>query len=433
MGADASRYADPKEETMPRDDIERLQEAKLLELIPWAYEHSALIRSTWETAGVHPRDVRSLDDFRARVPFVDKDAIRRFRDATGDPYGGTLCIDRSDISAVFSTSGTTGDPTLVAEAVPRGEAGPGAALRREFWEMGVRADDLFAIMLFTFRGPGLSRIIRSMGAVPVWFDHHPDDFDRFFRWSAELAPVALYSLSGPLIMALQHLAPAMGVDVGDALSCYRGIIFAGEPLGLRARAQVDAWGLELFLHTGLGDVGAATECREHDGCHFWEDTALVEWLDVDGNGDDGRGELVATSLDDRTAPLIRYRSDDIVRMTFDPCGCGRTHGRFWPLGRKGDEVVVGGRTVLPLDVWPAIEAVDACAFGLFQMIRTTREADVLRLRVGYAGTPPLTALEDEVRASVAAAVGVEPEVELVPNDALLRLGPPHKIPRVAKS
>jgi len=29
-----------------RDDIERLQEAKLLELIPWAYEHSALIRST---------------------------------------------------------------------------------------------------------------------------------------------------------------------------------------------------------------------------------------------------------------------------------------------------------------------------------------------------------------------------------------------------
>ena len=94
---------------------------------------------------------------------------------------------------------------------------------------------------------------------------------------------------------------------------------------------------------------------------------------------------------------------------------------------------MGGRTVLPLDVWPAIEAVDACAFGLFQMIRTTREADVLRLRVGYAGTPPLAALEDEVRASVAAAVGVEPEVELVPNDALLRLGPPHKIPRVAKS
>jgi phenylacetate-CoA ligase len=424
------RYIDPQEETMSRADIERVQEAKLLELIPWAYEHSPLIRATWDAAGVHPRDVRSLADFRERVPFVDKDSIRQFRDAHDDPYGGTLCIDESEISAVFSTSGTTGDPTLVAESVPRGETGPGGALRREFWEMGVRPDDLFAVMLFTFRGPGLSRIIRSMGAAPVWFDHHPDDFARFFAWSAALEPVALYSLSGPLIMALQYLAPAMGVDVADAMSCYRGIIYAGEPLGLRAKAKTDEWGLELFVHTGLGDVGAATECKEHDGCHFWEDGALVEWLDVD---ESGRGELVATSLDDRTAPLIRYRSDDLVRMTFDRCACGRTHGRFWPLGRKGDEVVVGGRTVLPLDVWPAVEAVDDCAAGLFQVIRSAREADVLRLRVGYAGSPALDGLREEVIASVATVVGVAPEVELVPNDALLRLGPPHKIPRVAKS
>jgi hypothetical protein len=30
-------------------------------------------------------------------------------------------------------------------------------------------------------------------------------------------------------------------------------------------------------------------------------------------------------------------------------------------------------------------------------------------------------------------VGVEPEVELVENEVLLRQGPPHKIPRVAKA
>jgi hypothetical protein len=33
---------------------------------------------------------------------------------------------------------------------------------------------------------------------------------------------------------------------------------------------------------------------------------------------------------------------------------------------------------------------------------------------------------------VHAAVGIEPEVELVAYDVLLRQGPPHKIPRVAK-
>ena len=49
----------------------------------------------------------------------------------------------------------------------------------------------------------------------------------------------------------------------------------------RARRLVESWGLELFDHTGVGDVGAATECRAHDGCHVWEDTAFIEVLDPD--------------------------------------------------------------------------------------------------------------------------------------------------------
>jgi phenylacetate-CoA ligase len=106
----------------------------------------------------------------------------------------------------------------------------------------------------------------------------------------------------------------------------------------------------------------------------------------------------------------------------------------WPLGRKGDEVVVEGRSVLPGDLWAAIEAVPETGAGLFQVIRKQREVDRLRLRVGYAtdsarGTADL---RTRVTESVHAAVGIEPEVELVANDELLRQGPPHKIPRVSK-
>ena len=100
---------------------------------------------------------------------------------------------------------------------------------------------------------------------------------------------------------------------------------------------------------------------------------LVEGLEPDGAepvADGERCELVATSLFNRTTPLIRYRSDDIVRLTHVPCACGRTHARVWPVGRKGDEVVVDGKAVLPIDVWAAVESVEACAMGLFQVIRT---------------------------------------------------------------
>jgi phenylacetate-CoA ligase len=106
----------------------------------------------------------------------------------------------------------------------------------------------------------------------------------------------------------------------------------------------------------------------------------------------------------------------------------------WPLGRKGDEVVVEGRSVLPGDLWEAVERVPETSAGLFQVIRAGREVDRLRLRVGYA-TDSVRGVHDlktRVTESVHEAVGIEPEVELVANEVLLRQGPPHKIPRVAK-
>jgi len=149
-------------------------------------------------------------------------------------------------------------------------------------------------------------------------------------------------------------------------------------------------------------------------------------------GDGQRGELVSTTLIDKIAPLVRYRSDDIVRRTTEPCACGRTHGRIWPLGRKGDEVVVDGVSVLPGDVWGAIESIPETEAGLFQVVRDRREMDALRLRVGYATPGPrgLSDLSSRVTDAVHEAVGLEPVVELVEHDVLLRQGPPHKIPRV---
>jgi phenylacetate-CoA ligase len=141
--------------------------------------------------------------------------------------------------------------------------------------------------------------------------------------------------------------------------------------------------------------------------------------------------LVATTLVNLLAPLVRYRSDDLVRVTREPCPCGRTHARMWPLGRKGDEVVVEGRSILPGDLWAAVEGVPETRAGLFQIIRPQREADVLRIRVGTDDLDA-TGLADRVADAVQAAVGVRPDVELVDEAVLLRQGPPHKIPRVTK-
>jgi phenylacetate-CoA ligase len=429
-----STYFDAEYETMPRAQLLALQEQLLLEMLPYAYEHAPLIRETWDAAGVHPREIASLDDFRDAAPFVDKDAVRRFRNDRNDPFGGMCAIPPAELTAIMSTSGTTGDPTLVPEKW--GGGGRPSIITRDFWGIGVRPGDHIALVLFTFRGPTYG-LFQGLGTIPILLDFDPQEMERFCELSLRYRPTGLYNFGSVLINAVREVCDRRGFDPREVFASYKGVVFAGEPLSPRARLLAEEWGVELFEHTGVGDVTAAFECHAHDGLHIWEDTAFVEGLDPDGRAaiaDGERCELVATSLFNRTAPLVRYRSDDIVRLSHETCVCGRTHARVWPIGRKGDEIIVEGRPVLPVDVWSAVESVDACAMGLFQVIRTGPEADTLRLRVGYAPAfePRLATVADDVRGAVHAALGVEPEVELVPEAALLKLGPPHKIPRVVK-
>jgi phenylacetate-CoA ligase len=224
----------------------------------------------------------------------------------------------------------------------------------------------------------------------------------------------------------------------DLFSSFKGVGFAGEPLGARSRQQLKGWGVEVFVWTSTGDVTGAFECREHDGCHAWEDCVLLESVDLAGGapvGDGELGELVATSLDNPATPMVRFRSDDVIRMTKEPCGCGRTHARFWPVGRKGDETVIDGRSFVPMDIWRAVEQIPETATALFQLVRPAREIDELKVRVGY--DPEITSsvpdLEDRLAAAIAAAVGVPPVLELLPESDLLNRGRGGKIPRVVKA
>src|SRR5690606_15074379 len=122
------------------------------------------------------------------------------------------------------------------------------------------------------------------------------------------------------------------------------------------------------------------------GMHSCEDIALFELLKPGSNepvADGESGEFVVTALADDVAPLIRYRTDDLIEFTSKVCTCGRTHGRMKPLGRMGDEMLIQGRSVLPLDIFPLLYQFGATSAALFQLIRPSREADVLRLRVGF--------------------------------------------------
>jgi phenylacetate-CoA ligase len=97
------------------DPIEHASQAELqalqLKRLQWslahAYTNVAHYKKTFDAAGVHPRDLKSLADL-AKFPTMSKADLR-------DNYPfGLFAVPRSDIVRIHASSGTTGKPTVVA-------------------------------------------------------------------------------------------------------------------------------------------------------------------------------------------------------------------------------------------------------------------------------------------------------------------------------
>ncbi|MEV1079993.1 phenylacetate--CoA ligase family protein [Streptomyces sp. NPDC050211] len=431
------RYFEPQVETMPREQLGALQEERVLELVEYAYAHSTFYRELWDAHGVHPRDIRTLDDFRARIPFITKDMIRAHRARTGDPFGGLLCVRPDELTSVSSSSGTTGDPEFFAEIWE--DAPPLVTAQvRDLWELGLRPGDRVLSPPGTFRNlmdPGF----QALGAVVIEVDTWIGRMHEVVEALRKYRPAYLQMIY-PQMVELEHLAEK--TDLKEAFSSLKGASCAGQPLSRKMRERiVNDWGIEVYEYTSAADTGTAWECREHDGFHLWEDTVFAECVDVKDDGwadvvEGDLGELVATDLDNRAAPLIRYRSEDLVRLSRDRCGCGRTHARMWVAGRRGDETLVRGRSVVLRDIWQAVEDQPETGAGVFQIVRQRREVEELRLRVGYdpERTADVDALAGRLSEAVRERTGVKPVLDLRTEEELLRTMPSvAKFPRVVKS
>lgn len=413
-------FLEPEIETASREQIAALQEKRILELVPYAWERSAFYRELWSGAGLKPEDIRSLADFTTKIPTFCKEDIKAYRARTGDPFGGLLCVDVSELTSITSTSGTTGMPELLPEIWTVAPPLP-THYARNFWEMGLRPGDKVLMPSGWFRGY-FGDFLRMMGLIPVYIDGWIGQGEQVLQ-AIERYQVAFVHLFLPAVLEFEKLEERY--DIAAMLSSLKGAAFAGMPLGKVLTEKVrDQWGVNLYTYTSAGDTGTAWEGQEHDGYILWEDTVLAETLDaVTGApvGDREIGELVATDLDNWAAPYIRFRSGDIVRVTQEPAPSGRTHARMWVLGRSGDEMLVAGKPVMVSEVWQLIETVPELADGIFQVVRHTEAMDRLLVRAGYSPdrTCDLDELRERATALLEAGLGVPVDVELHPIDDLL--------------
>jgi phenylacetate-coenzyme A ligase PaaK-like adenylate-forming protein len=428
-------FLEPEIETAPREVITELQQKRILELVPYAWERSGFYRELWSGAGITPSDIRSIDDFTSKVPTFCKDDVKAYRERTGDPFGGLLCVDPSELTSITSTSGTTGMPELIPEMWTVAPPLP-TIYARDLWEIGLRPGDKVLMPPGSFRNY-FDDFFHMLGLIPVFIDGWIGQGENVLR-AIERHRIAFVQLFLPLVLEFEKLEDRY--DITSMLSSLKGAAFAGMPLGKMLTQKVrDQWGVNLFTYTSAGDTGTAWEGREHDGYFLWEDTVLAETLDPVSHvpvGDREVGELVATDLDNWAAPYIRFCSGDIVRITREPAPSGRTHARMWVLGRSGDEMIVGGKAVMLADVWQLIESVPELGDGIFQVIRYADAMDRLRIRAGYPPerTGDLGELRQRATGVLESGLGVGADVELCPVDDLLaKVSSVAKFSRVVKA
>jgi len=93
-------------ERASRDEIAALQLQRLKWSLAHAYDNVAHYRQKFDAAGVHPRDLTSLDDL-AQFPFTTKLDLR-------DNYPFRMfAVPREKVVRIHASSGTTGRPTVV--------------------------------------------------------------------------------------------------------------------------------------------------------------------------------------------------------------------------------------------------------------------------------------------------------------------------------
>lgn len=428
------KYWDEALETQSRADWEALKLRLLQEHLAHAYTNSPYYRASFAAAGVHPDQVKSLDDIR-RFPFIDKKVLRD-RQLAKPPFGDLVAVPERDIVYISASSGSTGVPTASPFATGDFDAWIDYEAR-QFWSSGLRPEDRYchSLNFSLFVGGPCVLGAQKLGALSIHVGTVPSE--RLLAIAQQFQVTAIWTTPS-YAWYLGETAIKEGVDLKRDLAIRR-IFVAGEPGGSipETRQRIESlWGAEVFDYYGLSDIfgACAGMCTEKDGLHWAEDHILVEVLDPETGEpvpEGERGEMVLTTLKKTARPMIRFRSGDIVSFTSEPCRCGRTASRMRGVhGRLDDMLIIKGVNIFPSDI-EAIARKDTDLTGEYKLI-VERENHLDRLTVeiersaGYAGTD--AALAERFSRHLKSVTGISAAVRILPADTLPRAT--HKAKRV---
>jgi phenylacetate-CoA ligase len=409
-------------EPVERASIDELR-ALQLERMQWslrhAYDHVEHYRTSFDAAGVHPADLKRLEDL-SRFPFLTKQDFR-----AQYPFG-LFAVPRARIARIHASSGTTGKPTVVGYT--RQDIDTWADLvARSIRAAGGRPGDMVHVAygygLFT-GGLGAHYGAERLGCTVVPMSG--GQTEKQAQLIADFKP-RIIMVTPSYMLTIAEEMDRQGMDTrGCSLEVG---LFGAEPWTNSMRDDVEErLGLSAVDIYGLSEVmgpGVAQECAESkDGLCIWEDHFYPEIIDPATGAvvpDGEHGELVFTSLTKEALPVIRYRTRDLTRLLAPTARSMRRMERI--SGRSDDMLIVRGVNVFPTQIE---ELIFRCpGLSAQYQLEISREGHLDALKVHVEHAPDAAAVRRDAASRelanlVKSTVGVSVHVEVHAPGALER-------------
>ena len=342
------KYYQPEIETMPVEEIQKMQSEKLVKQVHHVYKNVPYYRDLMDKKGVKPEDIHGIEDLY-KLPFIEKSDLRETY-----PYG-MLAVPLEDCVRIQSTSGTTGK-RVIAYYTQHDIDLWDDCCARALVAVGADKEDVVQVSygygLFT-GGPGLNGGSHKVGSLTLPMSS--GNTERQLQFMMDMKATVLCCT--PSYAA--YLGESL-VEQGytpDQIPLKAGI-FGAEPWTQEMRRNIEkTLGIKAYDIYGLTEIsgpGVSFECEAQGGMHVNEDHFLAEIINPETGeplplGE--KGELVFTCLDKEAFPLLRYRTRDICVLTRESCPCGRTHVRMAkPMGRSDDMMIIRGVNVFPSQI-----------------------------------------------------------------------------------
>ncbi|MEG1659303.1 MAG: phenylacetate--CoA ligase [Bacteroides sp.] len=414
-------YWEEEIETMSREKLRQLQLQRLKKTVAIA-ANAPYYKEVFAKHQLTADSIQTLDDIR-KLPFTTKADMR-----ANYPFGLVAGDMKTDGVRIHSSSGTTGNPTVIVHSQHDLDSWANLVARC-LYMVGIRKTDVFqnssGYGMFT-GGLGFQYGAERLGTLTV--PAAAGNSKRQIKFITDFKTTALHAIPSYAI----HLAEAFkneGID--PTTTTLKTLVIGAEPHTDEQRRKIERLlnvkAYNSFGMTEMNGPGVAFECTEQNGMHFWEDCYYVELVDPETGEPvpEGEiGELVLTTLDREMMPLIRYRTRDLTRILPGACPCGRTHLRIDRIkGRSDDMFIIKGVNIFPMQIEKILLQFPQLGNNYLITLQTMNNLDeiIVEAELNDLSTDNYIQLErisKEITRQLKDEILVTPKLKLVKKDSL---------------